>query len=120
MRLEHSFFYHKSKANLLKSKANLLWEAYKARLGTSEFDAIHVDLGSLLHAHQDLSCLEEPFTREEIDDVVTDLLSDKYPGPGGFNTDFIKKCWHIIKEDFCKLVEDFYQGSLTVQSINGS
>ena len=74
-----------------QTKANILWEAYKDRLGQSEFTSMLLDLGSLLRAHQDLSFLEEPFTHEEIDSVVASLPSDKSPGPDGFNTDFIKK-----------------------------
>jgi hypothetical protein len=68
-----------------------LWEAYKARLGTSEFDGINADLSSLLLAHHDLSSLEAPFTKEEIDEVVKDLPPDKSLGPNGFNTDFHQK-----------------------------
>lgn len=51
----------------------------------------------LLPTHQDLSFLEVPFTKEEIDGVIKDLPTNKPPGPDGFNTDFIRKCWHIIQ-----------------------
>ena len=100
-----------SLGNLLsdhQTKANILWEAYKDRLGQSEFTSMLLDLGSLLRAHQDLSFLEEPFTHEEIDSVVASLPSDKSPGPYGFNTDFIKKCWPIIKHDFYNLCQEFF------------
>jgi hypothetical protein len=43
--------------------------------------------------------IEAPFTREDIDRVVTKLPSDKASGPDGFNVLFLKKCCHIIKED---------------------
>jgi hypothetical protein len=89
-------------------------------LGKSEYAGIQADLGSLLKLHHDLSSLEAPFTKEEIDDVIRNLPSDKSPGPDGFNTYFIKKCWHIIRSDFYKLLEEFYNGNLLVQSINGS
>ena len=79
-----------------------------------------LDLESLIQVNIDLSFLEAPFSLEEIDLIVSNLPSDKSPGPDGFNTDFIKKCWHIIKEDFYKLCQAFHLGELCVQSINGS
>lgn len=61
-----------------------------------------------------------PFTHQEIDYVVRALPSDKSPGLDGFNTDFVKKCWPIISEDFYKVCHDFYNGNICLQSINGS
>jgi len=60
------------------------------------------------------------FTKTEIDQVVKNLPSYKAPGPDGFNTDFLKKCWPIICEDFYRLFEDFHRGKVCLQSINGS
>jgi hypothetical protein len=52
--------------------------------------------------------------------VVRNLTSDKVPGPDGFNSDFIKKCWHIICNDFYALCNAFYMGDVCLQSLNGS
>ena len=35
-------------------------------------------------------------------------------------TYFIKKCWHIIAQDFYDLCEKFYHGEVCIRSINGS
>lgn len=78
------------------------------------------NLTNLFHEPRDLSSLEEPFTCEEIDQVVAHLPSDKSPGPDGFNTDSVKKCWPIIKNDFYALCHAFQQGEICLQSINGS
>jgi hypothetical protein len=100
-------------------KANILWEAFKERLGQSEPPSMQFDLHySLLQASSNLNCLEQPFTTEEIDLVVQHLPSDKSPGLDGFNTDFIKKCWPIIKQDFYDLCFDFQCGSICLRSIN--
>lgn len=79
-----------------------------------------LDLQTLLGQHADLASLDEPFTHEEIDNVVSSLPSHKSPGSDGFNTDFIKKCWHVIKQDFYDLCQAFYLGQICLQSINGS
>ena len=62
----------------------------------------------------------ETFGKDEIDAVVKGLPSDKAPGPDGFNTDFLKKCWPISCEDFYRLCEAFHSGNICLQSINGS
>jgi hypothetical protein len=61
-----------------------------------------------------------PFTHAEIDAVVKNLPSDKSPCPDGFNTDFLKKCWPIICEDFYSLCDSFFSKNICLQSINGS
>jgi len=81
---------------------------------------MHLDLAMLLEASSELGCLEDPFTEEEIDQVIQNLPIDKSPGPDGFNTDFIKKCWPIIKRNFYNLCHAFHSGNLCLQSINGS
>lgn len=43
--------------------------------------------------------LEEPFSWEEIKDIVWDSEGDRSPGPKGFNIDFIKKCWEIVGDE---------------------
>jgi hypothetical protein len=73
-------------------KANLLWEAYKERLGSSDSPSMHFNLADLLHRSEVLGCLDEPFSHEEIDEVIKHLPCDKSPGLDGFNTDFVKRC----------------------------
>jgi hypothetical protein len=84
-------------------KANLLWESYKQRLGTSEFTHIYFDLQELLVRSENMEALEEPFTKEEIDAIIKDLPSDKSLGPDGFNSDFLKKCWPTVCQEYYKI-----------------
>lgn len=78
------------------AKAELIWDAFKERLGVSSFQGMNFNLPTLILANHDLSPLVAPFSREEIDSVARHLPYDKALGPDGFNTDFLKKCWSVI------------------------
>jgi hypothetical protein len=66
----------------------------------------------------DLAFLEAPFTHDEIDAVIKEFPNNKSPEPDGFNAEFLRKCWPIIKKDFYDLCDQFHQGNLCLQSIN--
>ena len=55
---------------------------------------------------------------EEIDRVIKGIRTDRAPGPNGFNGQFLKSCWHIIKEDIYTLCNDFHARKLDLESIN--
>jgi hypothetical protein len=101
-------------------KSGLLWDAFKCRLGSSDFSGIDFDLPELLIHNEELHELDTPFTKLEIDNIIKSLPSDKSSGLDGFNTNFIKKCWHIIAQDFYDLCEKFYHDEVCLRSINGS
>ena len=92
----------------------------KKRIGTSDNPSMQFDLNSLItpNANIDFASLEVPFTKEEMDAIVKEMPSDKSPRPDGFNGAFLKKCWHIVKEQFYDLGFNFYNGSLNIDSIN--
>lgn len=64
--------------------------------------------------------LDGPFIIEEILAVLKDMPPDHAPGPDGFNGVFFKRCWNIIKDDIIRLCNDFANGNLNLESINGS
>jgi hypothetical protein len=101
-------------------KANLIWLAFKERLGGTSFTSMGFNLSLHFTLLPDLGNLVESFIRAEVDAVVKSLPSAKSPGPDGFNSDFLKRCWSIICEDFYKLFDAFYSGHICLQSINGS
>lgn len=103
-----------------EDKANLLWESYKERLGTTEFTSMLFNLEELISHIPNLEWMQEPFMKEDIDSIIANLPTDKSPGPDGFNEDFLKKCWPMISKDFYDLCSAFYDGHLCVQSINAS
>ena len=52
--------------------------------------------------------------------MVKNLPADKSPGPDGFNNEFIKSCWDIIKNDVFELILAFHAGNVNLESINSS
>jgi hypothetical protein len=80
---------------------------------------MHFNLQELIQTHN-LEDIEVPFTRKDIDKVIKEMPCDKAPGPDGFNGQFLKKCWHIIKEDIYALCFDFFSGLVDIQAINNS
>lgn len=63
-----------------EEKAALLWDSFKERLGTSEFNSMIFYLNVLLQRAEGLQQLETPFTREKIDGIVTRLPNDNLQG----------------------------------------
>jgi hypothetical protein len=100
------------------AKASLIWDDFKDRMGTSCFESMLFDLDSLFPPSLDLCSLDLPFLQSEIDNVISQLPSDKSPSPDGFNNEFFRKCWPIIKGDFYRLCEAFFSRNLCMQSIN--
>jgi hypothetical protein len=70
--------------------------------------------------NQYLQSIQGPFTKQDIDNVIKNMPSDKAPGPDGFNGVFFKKCWNIIKEDIYQLCFDFFNGRVELHAINSS
>jgi hypothetical protein len=101
-------------------KANAFWISYKGRMGVCIPTASPFHLEEIISPCSDLSSLVEPFSDEEISNIVKYIKPDRAPGPDGFNGLFLKKCWHIVKKDFIQLCNDFHAGKGQLQSINGS
>jgi hypothetical protein len=93
-----------------KDKEEVLFQAFKNRLGSSQPTSMVFNLSELIQPAHNLSTLDLPFSRSEIDQIIRNLPSNKSPGPDGFNTDFVKKCWPVISSDFYELCDKFYEG----------
>ena len=89
-------------------------------MGVTTSPVMIFDLQSLITAVPGLDELVLPFEHEEIDSVVKRMPIDKAPGPDGFNGMFMKRCWQIIKQDFYSLCDEFYNGTVNLESINRS
>jgi len=45
-------------------------------------------------------------SEEEVKEVLNEMQNSKTPGPDGFNVDFFKASWNIVKQDILSVVED--------------
>jgi hypothetical protein len=82
-----------------KDKEAIIFQTYKARLGSCVTPQMEFELSSLFTPIPGLEDLSAPFTKQEIDEVIKCMPVDKAQGPDGFNGLFLKKSWNIIKED---------------------
>lgn len=62
------------------------------------------DINFLKLDRADRDFLEQPISMEEVKRSVRNCSSSKAPGPDGFNFNFIKRTWEIIKGVFFMLV----------------
>jgi hypothetical protein len=103
-----------------EDKANILWKAFKDRLGTNDFVQMHFNLEYLIQSVDNLNELVQAILKEEIDSIVKNLPSEKSLGPDGFNTDFMKKILGVIANGFYEMCYAFYNESIYLQSLNDS
>lgn len=61
-----------------------------------------------------------PFSEGEIWEAIKNCDSTKSPGPDGFNFNFIKSYWETIKEDFLRMIHEFYMHGKLVRGLNQS
>ena len=59
-------------------------------------------------------------SNEEITKVVFSFDGDKAPGPDGFPFLFFHKYWHIIREDVCNGVKEFFGSRKFLKELNGT
>jgi len=73
-----------------------------------------------LVSREDNLNLNRPVTEEEVNEVLKDMQNGKAPGPDGFNVDFFKACWNIVKQDILNIVEDSRGSKTILKALNTS
>lgn len=59
-------------------------------------------------SQEDGEWLSRTFTEEEVKEAIWDCDGNKSPGPDGYNFNFIKKFWLVLKGDLMKFMMDFW------------
>ncbi|KAH1107935.1 hypothetical protein J1N35_011703 [Gossypium stocksii] len=62
--------------------------------------------------------LHQPFTKEEIWQVVKTMMSLKVPGSDGFPALFYQRYWHIVGTDVSNYCLSIFKGELKMEEIN--
>lgn len=50
--------------------------------------------------------LNKPVIKEEVSMVIKEMQNGKSPGADGFNVEFFKPCWNVVKHDILDVVEE--------------
>jgi len=55
-----------------------------------------------------------------VNTVIKEMQNGKAPGADGFNVDFFKACWNIVKQDIVDVVEDSKRSRSILKALNTS
>eukprot|EP00253_Pinus_taeda_P017458 PITA_17458 len=73
-----------------------------------------------LVSREDNDNLNRPIIEKEGSEVLKEMQNGKAPGPDGFNVDFFKFCWNIVKKDILRVVEDSNLNKTILKALNTS
>lgn len=73
-----------------------------------------------LVSREDNCNLRRPILEKEVSEVLKEMQNGKDLGPDGFNVDFFKVCWNIIKKDIVRVVEDSRLNRTILKVLNNS
>eukprot|EP00253_Pinus_taeda_P018901 PITA_18901 len=59
-------------------------------------------------------------TEDEVSEVIKEMQNGKALGPHGFNVDFFKACWNIVKRDILNVLEDSRLNKTILKVLNTS
>ncbi|MCI07579.1 cysteine-rich receptor-like protein kinase, partial [Trifolium medium] len=93
-----------------KSRSRERWE-HRPNLNGIQFQSLSAEDNLILMA---------PFTIDEVRDVIWSSDGNKSPGPDGFNFNFMKVCWEIIKGDILDFLHEFYSSATLPKAITAS
>lgn len=67
---------------------------------------------------EDNNMLCAKFEKMVINEVVRDYDMGKCLGPNKFNFNFLKEFWHLLKEDFLRVLSEFYEREVLPKGTN--
>ncbi|GAU48536.1 hypothetical protein TSUD_282880 [Trifolium subterraneum] len=69
---------------------------------------------------KDNDFLLQPFSEEDVREVLWSCDGNKSPGPDGFNFNFLKECWSILKSDVIDFLNEFHHSAVLPKGITAS
>lgn len=89
-------------------------------MSTSAELEIFIDLSTLIQRTDNLESLSLPPSKEEMDNIIKKMPTDRALSIDGFNGLFLQKCWDIISEDYYNLAKGFFEEQISIQNLNTS
>lgn len=86
----------------------MVYDHFIRLLGTPQKRTKCLNWENLGYQSHDLSDLEAPFTRSEIERTIKHIPGEKSPGPDGFIGLFCKTCWTIVGADLIEAIQAFH------------
>eukprot|EP00253_Pinus_taeda_P004501 PITA_04501 len=74
--------------------------------------------GQIQQSREDIEAVS--VTEKEVSEVLKEMLYGKAPVPDGFNVDFFKDCWNIVKQHILNVVEDSRLNKTILKVLNTS
>ena len=71
-----------------------------------------------LVTREDNHNLNKPVSEEEVSEVINEMQNGKAPSLDGFNVDFFKAYWKIVKQDILEVVEDSRISRIVLKALN--
>jgi exonuclease III len=78
-------------------KEEILHSHFSSSMGVGQTRKRDLNWESLNFGNVALEGIDEPFTEEEVFKAISQMPTDKAPGPDGFTGAFFKRCWGTIK-----------------------
>ncbi|KAL4279347.1 hypothetical protein GQ457_03G013370 [Hibiscus cannabinus] len=121
-----AFFHRVTKAKAKRSKLAGLhtaegWSTYPNKVKRRVFEFFSKHYNAPIRGWKAKLCLpfrqlssnwaglrERPFSEDDIKVAIWSCEESKAPGPDGFNLDFFKKLWDLVRIDLLNMMEDFY------------
>ncbi|PNX75860.1 cysteine-rich receptor-like protein kinase, partial [Trifolium pratense] len=104
--------------NLIKTEAKSHFSKHLAEEWSSRPFLHDIAFNSLSADDNDL--LLAPFDEAEVKDTIWSCDGNKSPGPDGFNLNFFKVCWHIVKKDVMNFLGEFHEKAVLPKALTAS
>ena len=98
-------------AKSLFEKRFMATQDFGVHLGSVEFRSLPLEVSRNMVVS---------FTEEEVKNAVWECGGSKSPGPDGFNFNFIKSCWEVLKADVMAAVQLFHTTGSLPKGCNAS
>jgi hypothetical protein len=86
----------------------LVFNHYQAHIGSCAQRRHLINYEELQWHPRDLHHLELPFLEQEVEAMIQSMPKEKAPGPNEFIGVLFRSCWHIIKQDLMRAINQFY------------